>query len=82
LNDLNLGDLSVQSDRAAIIERLLSHAVSLEYADNMDKYNVFSTANQEFNRQDSENPLEHIDCNCDTNTFGLFFRTNLMLNLR
>ncbi|CAF0720329.1 unnamed protein product [Brachionus calyciflorus] len=62
LKDLEIEDLNLEIPREELIEKLLSHAIRLEYTDNIEKINTFQANRDEFLRQNSgSNPLENID---------------------
>ncbi len=61
LKDLELRGLNAQTDRERQVEKLLSHAVHLEYSDNSDIYKKYNTHTQESCEEQAMSPLESID---------------------
>ena len=61
LKDLELRGLNAQTDRERQVEKLLSHAVHLEYSDNSDIYKKYNTYTQESCEEQAMSPLESID---------------------
>ncbi len=61
LKDLELRGLNAQTDRERQVEKLLSHAIRLEYSDNFDTYNKCNTNTQESCEDQAMSPLESID---------------------
>lgn len=74
LKDLELRGLNVQTDRERQVEKLLSHAIHLEYSDNSDIYKKCNTYTQESCEDQAMSPLENIDrkTHLFTTNFTLF----------
>ncbi|RNA06337.1 hypothetical protein BpHYR1_023269 [Brachionus plicatilis] len=64
LKEMDMENLNSNLPREEQIEIILSHAIRLEFTDNVDKINTFRASQDELMKQNSEtNPLENIDYN-------------------